>query len=410
MATEQNESCCWLSDARISSFEDANTLKDDATDTLVEFAKHKDESFLRPGKSLEGFIIESRISHTEFFEIWKADHPHYGPSVIKTPYPCIVSDSKAGPKVRKIMLAESIALETIDHPNVVKLHERDIFNKSIPYLALEYVPGFSLSRLMPCPTDEESSEPDHQNFPLNYSQSIDIIISILDSLEHIHSKDILHLDLKPRNIIIRFDNGRPYPVILDFNACRLPDKFSWLGLDDSDVLFTLQYMAPEQPTFLISDLTCQTDLYPVAKMLNEMLTGKIMAPDQPLSRLEDKIGFYLSLSYNQSFPDSMDPLLEPHQKILSKSLLYNPGERHANAFAFRKDLEHVRSMLRVSEDRLLEQMMARVFDDSLMEGLIDDTDRMVSTTKRHRGQSPSYTSSFYKQDTESSNSDLLQLV
>lgn len=117
----------------------------------------------------------------------------------------------------------------------------------------EFIDGINLSQML-------------EQKKYDYKTAKKIIFPVCKALQILHSKNIIHRDVKPENVIIEND-GRV--VLVDFNASRIyaPDKSS-----DTVVLGTLGYASPEQ--FGISQSDEKSDIYAVGVLLNVMLTGK----------------------------------------------------------------------------------------------------------------------------------------
>lgn len=100
----------------------------------------------------------------------------------------------------------------------------------------------------------------------SYKAAKKVILPVCRGLQVLHSKNIIHRDVKPENVIIQND-GRV--VLVDFNASRIyaADKNA-----DTVALGTLGYAPPEQ--FGISQSDEKSDIYAVGVLLNVMLTSK----------------------------------------------------------------------------------------------------------------------------------------
>jgi tRNA A-37 threonylcarbamoyl transferase component Bud32/ligand-binding sensor domain-containing protein len=213
------------------------------------------------------------------------------------------------------------ALEQIHHPNVVSIYGSGIIPNGSYYLAMEFIEGETLRDILEArklPTD----------------RTADYLRQSGSALDQIHKHGICHRDLKPENIMIRSaaPSGQELALI-DFSIAIVKDPDETMhGL--SRAAGTLHYMAPEQA---IGYANSSTDIYSLAKILIEMLTGKrlsVLLPDASMD-LPDRVFELLSKLPIGLTPDSM--------KLLSSALEFDPSRRpkHAGAFAnqIAEDLE-----------------------------------------------------------------------
>jgi tRNA A-37 threonylcarbamoyl transferase component Bud32 len=149
------------------------------------------------------------------------------------------------------------ALEQITHPNVVRIYGHGTTPTGTPYLAMEFIEGRTLREII------SRSLP-----PLTTASYLRQMGS---ALNEIHKRGICHRDLKPENLMVRANVPRDREIVLiDFSIAIVKDPDETLhGL--SRAAGTLHYMAPEQS---IGYADPSTDIYSLAKILIEMLTGK----------------------------------------------------------------------------------------------------------------------------------------
>lgn len=117
----------------------------------------------------------------------------------------------------------------------------------------EFIDGINLSQML-------------ETEKISYKTAKKIILPVCRALRVLHSKNIIHRDVKPENVIITND-GRV--VLVDFNASRI---YTLDKNTDTVVLGTVGYASPEQ--FGISQSDEKSDIYAVGVLLNVMLTGK----------------------------------------------------------------------------------------------------------------------------------------
>lgn len=123
-------------------------------------------------------------------------------------------------------------------------------------LCFEYVPNGSL--------DEYIADASHG---LEWRERYQIIKGICEGLLHLHEKRILHLDLKPSNILI---DVQMVPKIADFGLSRCLDKDQTRAFTSS-ICGSLGYMAPE---FFTGQVTFASDIYSLGIIIVEILTGE----------------------------------------------------------------------------------------------------------------------------------------
>jgi len=151
---------------------------------------------------------------------------------------------------------ESRLMAALAHAHVVAIHGFGETPRG-PYLVMDYIGGTSLRSLM---------EPGR---PWPVDQTVRVVSAIGSALSHIHAQDILHLDLKPENVLYGA-NGQI--KITDFGLAQSrieADAPAELGLAQG----TVHYGAPEQRYGLPVDP--RADLFALATLAYELLTGRL---------------------------------------------------------------------------------------------------------------------------------------
>ena len=174
---------------------------------------------------------------------------------------------------------EIIALQTLNHPNVVKLQEYTYSSTPTQqrhYMIEDFIEGDDLSdRLL-------------AGVPWSRIEVADFFIPLTEGLNALSEAKIVHRDLKPNNIRVR-QNGSP--VIIDFGLAR--------HLDKSDITLTAQgaaigtpvYFAPEQFTGTKREIDHRTDIFAIGIIMYQALTGNhpFAQPSQTYQQLSDAI-------------------------------------------------------------------------------------------------------------------------
>ena len=157
----------------------------------------------------------------------------------------------------RLFVNESTALSLLSHPNIVQVYNT-VFTNSTKYIIMEYVEGITLKKHI----DHRGALPERE--VLYYATQI------LSALDYIHSKDIVHCDIKPQNIIL-LQNGSI--KVADFGIARL-DAMLDNSKERSDVaLGTVYYVSPEQAQG--KSPKAESDLYSLGVMLYEAMTNRL---------------------------------------------------------------------------------------------------------------------------------------
>lgn len=166
------------------------------------------------------------------------------------------------------MLAEAQATAGCRHESIVTIYDVDEHDGQ-PYMVLEYLDGRTLREVLSAGLQGPSRA-------LPRGLALDIGMAVTRALTAAHACDIVHLDLKPENIMV-LTSGQV--KVLDFGIAGRSDSRARSG--------TRPYMAPEQ--WLGEDIDARTDLWAVGIVLYELLTGT--HPLDPLTqeRLESVI-------------------------------------------------------------------------------------------------------------------------
>lgn len=225
--------------------------------------------------------------------------------------------------VRHRFEQEVTALERFSHPNIVKITGHGTTGSGMPYLVMEFIHGQNLRDLL-------------ESGALHPVLIARFMAQIASALATLHQSEIFHRDLKPENFMIRADEDNQQQIVLiDFSIAivKSPEE-TFHGI--SRVAGTLQYMAPEQ---VIGYADATTDIYSLAKVFMEMLTGLPWANLLPQATLD--------------LPEQVRGYLVTHQQLLSNesiemiasALMFDPGRRPNSIYVFAepiiRDLERI---------------------------------------------------------------------
>ena len=222
---------------------------------------------LLPGETFEGYLIDRELGRGGVGIVYKATQLSLNRVVaLKLLAPELNSD----PEVQARFRNEGITQAAIAHPNVVAVYESGEHDGQL-FLAMKYIEGNDLKRLI----GSGKLEPE---------EAIRILAPVAAALDAAHRLGYVHRDVKSRNILID-DDGRAY--LADFGLTKgVADRTLGGGIAG-----TPGYLAPEQIEG--RPATPASDVYALAAVLHECLTGRPPTPDAPPA-VGDAIGAVLA--------------------------------------------------------------------------------------------------------------------
>ncbi|PPK61325.1 protein kinase domain-containing protein [Malaciobacter marinus] len=186
--------------------------------------------------------------------------------------------------ISSLLFSEYKFLRELNHPNIVKVYDFGIDKKTnIPYLILEYIEGKLLN--------------DISIFDMNKDLKLDIFKTLLNTVKYIHSKNIIHADINPSNIIIDNNNNI---TLIDFGI-SLSCNSNSIHLDYNKVkAYNPKYSAPEIINGEIP--TEKSDIYSIASIVFELFTftRPVIKDNKMILDNSNTIPFYLKKWLNRN--------------------------------------------------------------------------------------------------------------
>ena len=218
-------------------------------------------SAIRPGVVLDGkYEILERIGAGGMGEVFKARHLHLNVfRCIKVMKQSLLADS--GYRAR--FLREARLATQIHHPNVAVVHDFFV-GEGGNYMVTEFIDGTTVRQW--------SAE----HGPVPVALAADIACQVLDGLDHIHRRGLLHRDISPDNVMLHHDaDGRLVAKIIDLGIAKDVNTASGETTQAGVLIGNPRYMSPEQLGLMGEDeaIDGRTDVYSVGVVLYEMLVG-----------------------------------------------------------------------------------------------------------------------------------------
>ncbi len=162
-------------------------------------------------------------------------------------------DDSTGERDIMTFLHEAMTVSSLDHPNIVKIHDADIIDDRA-YIAMDYIDGYPMSARL------------KRKRYLTAAESLRVLRAVLEALVAAHRKGIVHGDIKPANIMFDRRSGRY--IITDFGAAWSRSR----QIENSNkIIGTPSYMSPEQ--LAGKRLDGRSDLFSLAVTVYHLLTG-----------------------------------------------------------------------------------------------------------------------------------------
>ncbi len=202
------------------------------------------------GVEFSHYKVIEHIGRGGMADVWSARDKRLNRTVaIKT----IVRDLTVDTEPIKLFEREAQTIAQLEHPHILPIYDFGDYEGQL-YIAMRFVTGGSLEDSLsagPMPTEEV----------LRHAKAI------AGALDYAHSNHVIHLDLKPSNILM---DSNQSPYLADFGLATVlgPE-----GRAANPGYGTLLYMAPEQIT--AGELDHRADIYSFAILVYQMLTGEL---------------------------------------------------------------------------------------------------------------------------------------
>jgi hypothetical protein len=214
------------------------------------------------------------------------------------------------------VLVEARAQAQIEHPNVCRIYEVGETDDR-GFIAMQLVEGDSLAKSFRA---------------LDEPTKVRMVRDIAEGVHAAHRKGLVHLDLKPGNILVqRLEDGELHPLLSDFGMMR-SESSSTVGLCP---MGTPPYSSPEQIAGDFSKVDRRSDVYSLGVLLYVLLTQSFPFEAETFSELLEAIQHRRPIPLHKR----MGKVAEDLEAILGRCLEKDPLKRYDSAQAFADDLQ-----------------------------------------------------------------------
>ena len=290
---------------------------------------------LEPGQVINGYRLEERSHQGGMASLWRVtrvEPPAPGgpdvpalPDVPGLPLIMKVPRFKGGDDPATIVgfEVEQMIMPTLSGPHVPKFIAKGDFTR-LPYIVMERIAG-------------DSAKARFDVAPIPIDEVVQIGWKVAAALHELHRQHVVHLDVKPSNVMFRpvhADGSGGEAVLIDFGLSR-HDKLPDLLEEEFELpMGTGPYMSPEQVQFTRNDP--RSDLFALGVMLYQLTTGQ-----RPFGNPTSVRGLRRRLYRDPVSPRTLRPDCPPWlQEVILRCLQVQPDKRHQTAAQLAFDLQH----------------------------------------------------------------------
>ena len=225
----------------------------------------------------------------------------------------------ADDELRRQFHEESQAVAMLSHPNIMAVYDVSK-TEELEYIVMELIDGITLKEYL------------ERRGSLSSKEVTVFSTQIAKALEHAHSREIIHRDIKPQNIMLLRDGTLK---VADFGIAHIAN--SQIDRAKGEAIGSVHYVSPEQARG--SDIDSRADLYSLGVVMYEMLTGRL--PFEGETPVEVALQHIRSIPLSPS--ERVEGIPETLERITMKAMNPHLSRRYGSATEILADLEAFRN-------------------------------------------------------------------
>ncbi len=272
---------------------------------------------LMDGNPATRYSVVKKLNEGGMKAIWEVDDRR---TARKVAMALIQAEKIASQKDIAAFLYEARLTSNLQHPNIIPIYDIALDENGNPYFTMKALKGETLNDILKAGSQTRT-------------RLLGIFLKVCNAIAYAHAKGVIHLDLKPSNIIVG-EYGDVH--VLDWGLAILVTQPGETNPRDI-VGGTPGYMAPEQAQNTPGEITFQTDVYMLGAILYEILTRHCpieggTTKDVLQKTVRGEIPSPSQYAPQQKIPGAL-------AAIAMKALATEPAERYANVAALIHDLQ-----------------------------------------------------------------------
>ncbi len=216
-----------------------------------------------PSERIGHFVIHRVLGQGGFGTVYLAEQQE---PVRRTVALKVLRPGRVDARALSRFEGERHALARLQHANIARIFDAGVTAEGLHYFAMEFVDG------KPVTTWCDAAG-------MDVDARLRVFAAVCAAIQHAHQRGVVHRDVKPSNVLVFDEDGRPRPKVIDFGVAKL------LAAEDTDgpaltregaQVGTPGYMSPEQANG--EPVDTRSDVYALGVLLCELMTGQLPFP------------------------------------------------------------------------------------------------------------------------------------